>query len=62
MSAAAVMPMAHQNAPWKAAVPPSASSAWSATATIAVPKEAPTCWAMRVFMVACGMPGLATSW
>jgi hypothetical protein len=25
------------------------------TATMATPNEAPTCWLMRVFMVACGM-------
>ena len=47
---------------WKALAAPWASSDWRATATIAVPKEAPTCWAMRVFMVACGMPASGTSW
>jgi hypothetical protein len=27
-----------------------------------MPKEAPTCWLMRVFMVAWGMPAVGTSW
>ena len=29
---------------------------------LAVPNEAPTCWAMRVFMVAWGIPASGTSW
>jgi hypothetical protein len=37
MSSAAVMPIAHQNAPWKALLAPWARSDWRATATIAVP-------------------------
>src|ERR1700722_7963187 len=62
MSAATEMPVAHQNAPWNAPTAPCASRDCRATATIAMPKEAPTCCAMRVFMVACGMPAGATSW
>ena len=62
MSAATVMPVTHQNAPWKALAAPCASRDWRATATIAMPKEAPTCWLMRVFMVAWGMPAVGTSW
>jgi hypothetical protein len=49
MIAATVIPMAYQNAPGKALVAPWTSGDWSATATIAVPNEAPTCCAMRVF-------------
>jgi hypothetical protein len=44
-----------QNAPWKAPVAPWSTSDCRVTATVAVPNEAPTCWAMRVFMVACAM-------
>ena len=46
----------------KALVAPWVSSDCRATATIAMPKEAPTCCAIRVFIVACGMPADGTSW
>ncbi|MER5184594.1 hypothetical protein ABT009_40895 [Streptomyces sp. NPDC002896] len=62
MSAATVMPIAHQNAPWKAPVAPCSRSDWKTMATIAIPNEAATCWAMRVFMVACGMSPGRASW
>lgn len=41
-------PIAHQNAPWNAAVAPWSSRDCRATATIAVPNAPPTCWAIRV--------------
>ena len=61
MSAATVIPVAHQNEPWNAPAAPWESRDCRATATIAMPKDAPTCWLIRVFMVACGMPAAGTS-